>query len=141
MWQGETGFYANDFRAPIEDDQSITWEPIHLWASLEYPDEQMFISFKADTVFPPPTDRDYFLELQYVPLGISGAPPLGTQWQLPAEGTFNLQVPTFRTKNGNYGYRFAFKMSEVTPEPGTACLLILGTALASRRTQKRSIHF
>ncbi|MFH1416812.1 MAG: PEP-CTERM sorting domain-containing protein [Planctomycetota bacterium] len=96
----------------------------------------MFISFKADTVFPPPTDREYFLKLLYVPPGMDGAPAVGTQWQIPTNVPFSLQLPTFRAKWGDGGYRFAFTMSETVPEPGTALMLLLATVLALRRKKE-----
>ena len=125
-WEGETGYYYQDYRAPVDDDKGVVWRPLTVWATPDYAENTMFMALQADTLFSPPDDREYFLELVFVPEGISGAPPVGTKWKVPAEGPFNVELPTYRSATGEGAYRFAFSMSPVIPEPGGAALLAIG---------------
>ena len=114
-----TGFYRNDLRAPLERNESKTWEPICVWARTTFVPDTMSVTFQASTdYYAPPTNREYFLELLSVPDGVTGAPPAGTVWQLSPVGTLILNLPTHRTTDGLTGYQFAFTISEAEPAPG-----------------------
>lgn len=135
-WQGPTGFYRTDFRAWPAPGEIKTWIPLHLWADPElYEDPIMTLSILGDPVYRPPTDWTYTLELLYVPPEIEGAPPVGTTWEVPAEGLFMVDVPTFRTYDGLEGYRFAFSMYAV-PEPSAAGGLIAALAWLTVRRRR-----
>jgi MYXO-CTERM domain-containing protein len=95
--------------------------------------DTMYFSMEGDPYYPPPGDRTYNLRLLAVPDGIVGAPPAGTTWEVPPQGPFNIELPTFRTKNGLQGYRFSFMIGPATPEPGALVLLALGAILSWAR--------
>ncbi len=109
---------------------------MYVWAAPTYTGDLMYFSMAADTLFEPPSDRRYLLELLGIPEGMVGAPPVGTVWELPLGGTtFTLELPTYRTIDGLESYRFAFTITAVIPEPNSAALLLVGgaTVLARRR--------
>jgi hypothetical protein len=96
----------------------------------------MPLTLQADTLYAPPADRDYQLELLEVPDGVTGAPAVGTIWDLPLDSLYTIDLPTYQTANGLEGYKFSFTIGEVVPEPGTLSLLAIGAlwvAFASRR--------
>jgi len=104
------------------------------------------MAIEADAYFTPPGDRDYLLELLYVPEGISGAPEVGTVWTVPLDETFVVTVPTYRWSpdgpDGSedpHGYQFAFTMTAV-PEPASAFGLIVGGLIlhANRRRRRHA---
>lgn len=94
----------------------------------------MFLSLNADPLNMPPANWQYTLELLYVPPGISGAPPVGTTWDVPLDRTFTVSVPTFASHDGLLGYRFAFSVYAV-PEPAAALGLTAALPFLTRRRQ------
>ncbi len=133
-WTGPTGFYYNDYRAPLAPDESKTWAPIYVWASESYTDPLMYFSLEADGPPFPPRERKYSLQLTAVPEGLGGAPPVGTSWALLAEGSlFTLELPTWATSDGLTGYQFSFTMTAVLPEPATALTCAAALLLRRRR--------
>ena len=76
------------------------------------------MTFQASSTVPPPSNRQYLLELLSVPDGVTGAPLVGTVWNLPSYGTYTLWLPTYRTTDGLTGYEFAFTITEAQPDPG-----------------------
>lgn len=131
-WDGPTGFYAADGRKRLLPDESKTWSPLHLWADPKYGKPTMSLAVEADPYFTPPADRQYLLELTFVPEGIMGAPPVGTVWELPLDEMFVLTVPTYQAEDGLGGYRFSFTMTAV-PEPASAIGLVVGALLLRGR--------
>lgn len=87
------------------------WWPICFWADPLYTAPTMQFAMVPDDYMLPPPDRAYTLELLHVPDGASGAPPVGTTWNVPADAPFTLVLPTFATNEGLDGYWFAFHMS------------------------------
>ena len=73
----------------------------------------MFLSMQNVDWVPCPLNRTYTLELLYVPEGIEGAPPVGTTWEVPADGPFNIELPTYRALSSAGAYRFSFTISPV----------------------------
>ena len=61
----------------------------------------------------PPSNRDYTLELLFVPADVEDAPPVGTIWHIPADESFMIELPTFTTYDGLEGYQFAFVVGPV----------------------------
>jgi hypothetical protein len=127
VWDGPTGFYDLDYRAPMAADETKVWESIYLWADPTYTSETMFLTFMSDTLFVPPSDRRYFLELVDVPAGYDW--PEETLWEVPADGLVSLELRTFNSTDGLEGYEFSFTIGEVIPEPGTGSLLGLAAVL------------
>jgi hypothetical protein len=123
-WSGPTGYYYQDYRALPELERSVTYEPLAMWADESYSEKYMSLAMQADTDYAPPRNRQYYLELLHVPDGITEAPPIGTLWEVPAQGPFVIRVPTYRSKLGEDAYQFRFTMT-AAPEP--ASLLILAT--------------
>ena len=73
-WLGSTGFYDDDLRFPLEQNESKTWEPICVWATPTHAPDTMFLTFEASAALAPPPHRQYLLELLSVPDGVTGAP-------------------------------------------------------------------
>ena len=136
-WTGPTAFYARDYRKPPRNDESKTWDSLYVWAGPTYSRNTMFFSMQADTLFAPPDDRQYYLELLQVPDGVVGAPQLGTTWEVPLDAMLTLELPAFGTENGLEGYRFAFTISTVVPEPTTLTLLVAAVVPAILRRRRR----
>ena len=133
-WTSDSGFYLNDFRPPPEDDSgTITWSPIHVWANQDFWLDTMSFSLKFDEYFGAPEDRDFVLELLFVPPGMIGAPGVGTQWAMPKTGTLTVSMPTYAAKEGEGGYRFSVTMLATVPEPATLCVLGFGLVLIVNR--------
>lgn len=134
IWGGPTGFYQTDYRSPMEPGAGKTWDSLYVWADPSYKGDTMFLTLNPDPDSPPPIDRTYNLELLQVPDGLVDAPPVGSVWDIPTGSPITLEIPTYRTKNGLDGYRFAFTMNAV-PEPTTISLLAIGamTLLCSRK--------
>ena len=139
-WDGPTGYYSTDNRKVLLPDESKTFAPIVLWATNDFEPDAMSMAIEADPYFTPPADRSYLLELLYVPEGISGAPDVGTVWEVPLDEPLVITVPTYRWSPDSpddpddpHGYRFAFTMSAV-PEPASVFgLLTVGMLLHAQR--------
>jgi hypothetical protein len=138
-WSGPTGFYRLDQRRPPAHDQAKTWTPICLWADPDhYSDPTMYISFAADRNWVPPANRQYTVELLYVPNGIEGAPEVGTQWTVPLMGTLAIEVPTFKSYTGEGAYQFSFTVSAAAdpPSPGARPPALGGSAPSGRSSAR-----
>ncbi len=129
-----TGFWQSDIRAPLAPAESKTWSPIYLWADPSYAGgDVMHFAMEADQGYAPPKDRPYTLELLAVPVGVQGAPPVGTQWAVPLNDTLVLTLPTYRTDNGLTGYQFGFTVGAQMPEPASLAVLVLVLGTTRRR--------
>lgn len=110
-WTGPTGFYSTDVRKPLAPDESKTWSPLYLWATPAYVGTSMNFALQPYDAGMPPTNRRYSIQLVYVPPGVTGAPPVGTSWQVPCYAPFLVPVPTYATTDGLTGYQFAMTFS------------------------------
>jgi predicted CXXCH cytochrome family protein len=127
-WLGQTGFYKIDRRAPLARDERKTWEPLCVWAPPYYTSGYINVTFQPDTLrcrddgapaALPPADRTFLLELTRVPEDVtSGAPPIGSVWELSHMSPLILSLPVHRTSDGLTGYHFSFTVTEAEPEPG-----------------------
>lgn len=97
----------------------------------------MCFTIQADSLFPPPATRRYYLELLYVPDGLVDAPAVGTRWGVPLEDPLTLTLPTYRATSGEGAYRLAFTATEEVPEPNSAILLLSCAAIALGRCRTR----
>jgi hypothetical protein len=132
-WTGPSGYYLTDLRAYPSPLDSVTWSPIHVWASDSFPGSTMSFTIQGNPLLLPPEDRLYSLTLISVPKAVTGAPSVGTTWSVPAEGPLTLELPTYRDVSGEDAYKFAFTVSAVVPEPTGALMLGLGAVLYRRR--------
>jgi hypothetical protein len=109
-WTGVSGYYRHDYRGPLFPTEAMTWEPLHTWAQPSYLGETMYVTFLAHPNYLPPADREYMLELLYVPESVTGAPAVGTTWDLVPDGgeSFTLELPTYRAADGHGAYQLAF---------------------------------
>ncbi len=114
-WTGATAFYRFDQRAPMAPEETKTWTPIHVWSDPEYTAPECEIVFSPMSWAAPPPYRSYTLELLYVPPEVTGAPPVGTVWDIPHDTDFALTLPSYPTANGLTGYRFAFTVGPADP--------------------------
>ncbi|MFH1110609.1 MAG: multiheme c-type cytochrome [Planctomycetota bacterium] len=117
-WLAPSGFYQYDVRATSDRNEAKTWAPLCVWAAPSYASAWMYLTFQASATRPPPTNRRYQIQLIEVPSGVSGTPPVGTIWAIPAVGQITVSLPTYRASNGLTGYRFAFTMTAAQPDPG-----------------------
>jgi hypothetical protein len=137
QWAGPTGFYADDYRTPPGKNESRVWDAVYVWAAPQYTQDRMWFSLAADTLFPPPRERQYLLELIDVPTWVTGAPAEGTVWEVPPGGTaLTLELPAVRTSSGLSGYQFRFTITPAIPEPaGLALSGLAGLLLLVRRAR------
>jgi hypothetical protein len=135
-WTGPTDYYITDYRAPLGADGSQTWSPLYLWANPEaYTDETMFLSIEPAADAVPPSNRHYSLELLYVPDGVTGAPPVGTVWDVQPDHALVVEVPTYKSDDGRTGYQFAFTVGAV-PEPAPVLAVAAALLAAGRRATR-----
>jgi hypothetical protein len=125
-WDGPEGFYYKDIRGPLEPDGAKIWDTLYVWAHTDFLDPTMYFSLQGDITYPPSDELAYYLELLEVPAEVTGAPPVGTVWDIPWTGLFSLELPTFRTTDGLEGYRFSFTIDASVPEPSSVLLLGVG---------------
>lgn len=136
-WQGPTGFYAVDYRAPLamQFGESKTWR-IYVWGDPGLPGgDEARIRF--DWI-----GYDYSRQFQYTltlvgkPVGITSGPSVGTTWDLseipdrgqssdPGSPSGAFYLPMFRTANGLEGYILDFTAT-VIPEPSSLLALLAG---------------
>ncbi len=129
-WEGPTGFYNWDFRAPIGPGESTTWEHIYAWADPSWPDELIPFTIAADPYNRPPADWYGVLELIDTPKDIDWPAGEPTEWTVSMTEPFVIMIPTFTTENPLESYEFRFTI-HATPEP--ASFLLMGLPLLLRR--------
>ncbi len=120
----------------MEPPDAKTWFPLHLWATADWGPDTMSLAFEADPYFSPPADHSYVLELLFVPEEVTGAPEVGTVWDIPRDELFVLTVPTFRSETGKDSYQFSFTITPV-PEPASLFGLAVGGLLLRHARRRR----
>ena len=127
-WTGASGFYQDDFRAPITliPGQSKTWT-MYVWATTSLPADATGIRFNWWSDRPAPHQLSRRLTLKSKPVGITQGPDVGTTWDLASQPIGEALLPVFRTANGLDGYVFEFTAT-VIPEPSSLLALLAGVA-------------
>jgi hypothetical protein len=133
-WDGNTGFYGIDMRAPLAPGQSKTWL-LYLWATEGTTASDIGVAAHLDV------DADSSLqsrlELVQKPAGLAGGPAVGTVWTTSHTG--DIYLPRYKTSNGLNGYGFNLTLTMV-PEPSSILALAGGIAglggLSLRRRRK-----
>lgn len=116
-WDGGTGFYMYDRRAPLQPRQTKTWM-LYIWA-MPGTSPADFGCAWFQYVDPSVAAR---MELVQKPSGITGGPALGTVWT-QAPGLMTL--PFYSTSDGLTGYAFKFSLTAI-PEPSSLLALLAG---------------
>ena len=131
-WTGDTGFYSQDFRAPLlqSPGPSKTWV-FYLW---EDPSWNIVLELGWGTpgvwgpaYIPSFHNREYRLTYVRAADGITGGSvPVGTSILLNQQMQGTWSFPVYRTTDGRTGYMFELTAT-VIPEPSS--LLALGGGL------------
>ena len=117
-WSGSTGFYYRDHRSTPAAGQSKTWT-MYVWAPMNYADDQMELAIVGRFG----DEATFTLRLDAVPAGVTGAPAVGSTWDIPARGTFELELPTHKTEDGKTGYQFTVTATMAADDgPNGVCL-------------------
>ncbi|MBN1345046.1 MAG: hypothetical protein JXQ73_20295 [Phycisphaerae bacterium] len=138
-WSASTGFYDRDIRAEPTEGGTYTWS-LYVWNGSDWPNEE--IDFILDAVLA--RDANYVLKLKAVPAGITGAPDVGTTWEVPRSGLLSIPLPSYETTDGKKGYRFTVTMTDgrtppeptmtdgrTPPEPTPACASAMPLVMAA----------
>lgn len=128
-WNGDTGYYFYDIRAPLRSGESKSWL-VYYWG---LPGRQAIdntLRLGMSTSGPGVTGR---LELVQKPSTVSGGPAVGTVWLTSGQ----VLLPFYATSDGKNGYGFKFTLTAV-PEPSSLLALGMGVlplagVLARRR--------
>jgi len=133
-WDGDTGFYSTDYRAPLAPGETKTWL-IYFWALSGTTPANLGVNWATVSSYPLPSNITAKLESIQKPEGITGGPAVGTVWTTPPYVT----LPFYATSNGLNGYGFKFTLTAV-PEPSSLLALAGGIAglggLALRRKRR-----
>ena len=130
-WDGDTGFWSSDIRAPLLPGQVKTWM-LYIWAPPGATPSSSWLGWGADI-----EDPNVIPRLEYVqrPQGVVGGPALGTVWTTPP----GLFLPPYSTPDGTGGHGFRFSLSMI-PEPSPLAAVSLGLAplgIAAARRKRR----
>ncbi|MGB9620619.1 MAG: PEP-CTERM sorting domain-containing protein [Armatimonadota bacterium] len=135
-WDGPTGFYGADWRAPLVPCESKTWW-VYIWAA---PGGPWYGDVGTGWFWYDPANRDPSvlarMELVRKPTGILDGPAVGTVWTAPP----SLILPYYGTTDGLTGYKFKFTLTMI-PEPSSMLALSggvggLGAIVLKRRKWK-----
>ena len=128
-WLGDTGFYRDDFRAPIQLGQTKTWL-IYVWATPNVPDTCTTCGFHLANVVPGAPSQEYDTQFRLTllskPSSVIGGPDVGTVWDIDWPEA-QVSLPIYCTDDGRTGYQFEFSATAV-PEPGPLLALAAGLA-------------
>ena len=128
-WDGDTGFYSSDVRAPLLLGETKTWL-FYIWA-VEGTAPEAFSSHWLPGTWEPAFGVQSVLEYVRKPAGVTGGPDVGTVWNAPP---FLLTLPFYSTSDGLTGHAFKFTLTMI-PEP--ASILALGVGVVSLAALRR----
>ena len=127
-WNGDVGFYLDDYVGPLPPGQTKTWQ-IYVWSTSDMPadhDVTHLVMNRTDNIA---LTSDFFFDFKLIskPESVSGGPDIGTIWNLDSPiSEVELLLPTYRTDDRLSGYQFEFS---ATPIPEPSSLLALGGGL------------
>jgi len=133
-WDGSTGFYYFDVRAPLESADTKTWM-VYIWALPSAPAHQMDSGWGWAYVMDE-RDPNVTARLEYIqkPAGVTGGPDVGTVWTAPPA---SLTLPYYATDDPLTSHAFRFTLTLV-PEPAPLPALATGLlGLAGWRARRR----
>ena len=128
-WDGATGWYSEDFRAPLAAGQMSVMDGIYLWAVPGTPKKNLVVELTEVWI---PASIHYRLTLVQVPAGIQYSGP--REWGISDK---LLVLPYYATADGLTGYKFRAEFTAV-PEPSSLAALGGGMMglLALRRRRR-----
>lgn len=121
-WNGDSGFYISDRRAPLIACQTEVYEDIYLWAGKEVslPRFEVYSSNYMS-----PAGMTYSLDLISVPSGVTYTGK--THW---TQNDKSIILPFITTEDPRNGYRFRATVTAPVPEPSSILGLLVGLASA-----------
>jgi hypothetical protein len=127
-WDGPTGFYARDMRAPLPSVVGArqTWL-FYTWIDSRLEGDVPWFALGWIWGRLPPPDISVSITLLKKPAVVAGGPDVGTVWNLSASPEGGVQLPPFKTSDGREGYLFALTAT-VIPEPASLVALAAGLA-------------
>ena len=121
-WDGDTGFYGIDYRAPLASGETKTWM-IYFWALQGTTPGDLGVHWDTLSGYPLPSEMTARLEYIQKPQDVAGGPDIGTVWTTPP----TMVLPFYATTDGLTGYGFKFTLTAV-PEPSSILALAGGLA-------------
>ncbi|MHB9038331.1 MAG: PEP-CTERM sorting domain-containing protein [Armatimonadota bacterium] len=127
-WNGPTGFYGGEARAPFQLGQSKTWWDIYYWAQNFTPAEGTMILFTPGDIlnnYFPPVGYTGHLVLDQVPADYTG--PMDYWFDLTQQQAFALPIPIVTDPLQGTKFHLTVYAPEV-PEPSSILALLTGLA-------------
>ncbi|BCW99923.1 MAG: hypothetical protein KatS3mg024_2750 [Armatimonadota bacterium] len=127
-WDGPTGFYARDMRAPLPAVVGArqTWL-FYTWIDSRLEGDVPWFALGWVSPRGAPPQIWVTITLLTKPEGIAEGPSVGTMWDVSAKPFGGVQLPPFKTSDGREGYLFALTAT-VIPEPASLFILTAGLA-------------
>ncbi len=131
-WTGPTGFYWEDYEAPIPPGESKTWWDIYLWAQGYTPSSQTNTVWVRYTLYQ--LAPRALLVLEYVPESIGWTGPM--QYEIDLSQDTALQLPIATVTDPLQGTRMHITVF-AAPEPSALAVLGLGLFGVGWRLRRR----
>lgn len=112
-WEGDTGFYSRDYRAPLAIGETKEWM-VYSWALPGTTPSDLRAQWGVVDGMPLPSNMAARLEYIQKPGGVTGGPDVGTIWTTPPD----VILPFYTTTDGLTGHAFKFSLTMV-PEPSS----------------------
>lgn len=123
-WNGPTGMYRCDLIPLLAPGQTMSWQ-VYVWATPDTASDFNTIDLVTSGSIVSATDNvQAKLTLKDVSDSVTGAPSVGTVWDLSTDG-LTLSLPIYTTDDGLTGYHFELTATCV-PEPSALGVLACG---------------